>query len=174
MITTQHRRRAVTLLAAVLMVFFDPALTRAAVLSSIGLNLIASVAFAVVFSVLSSQVQQRSMEENIAQHLDGLATGLRTEVASMHKGFMPTSLEATGFLMRRFEIVASRVRFAAGQDDTFLIAHLTAVLGSSTPSTPSSRSDRAHRAPARAAASAAAAARSAAASSRDSPVLSRA
>ncbi|MFI7423124.1 hypothetical protein [Nonomuraea sp. NPDC049684] len=83
---------AVTLLVAVLMVWFDPKLTTAAVLSSIGLNLIASVAFAVVFSVLSSQVQQRSMEENIGQHLDDLATGLRTEVASMHKGFMPTAV----------------------------------------------------------------------------------
>ncbi|MFE0155115.1 hypothetical protein ACFWY5_48810 [Nonomuraea sp. NPDC059007] len=81
----------VTLLAAVLMVIFDPGLTTAAVLSAIGLNLIASVVFAVVFTILSSQVQQRGLEENIAQHLDDMALGLRAEVAAQHKDFMPTA-----------------------------------------------------------------------------------
>jgi hypothetical protein len=78
-----------TLLISIVFVTLGPAVSPAAVLSAIGLNLIASVVFALVFTALSTWVQQNAIEGAVAdQFLDATAK-LRGEIAATNLTYLP-------------------------------------------------------------------------------------
>lgn len=80
------------LLIGVLLTYQDRTVTAGVVMSAIGLNLIASVIFAVIFSMLSNRVRERSLEDAIDQGFQGINERLRQEVARADRMFLPTAV----------------------------------------------------------------------------------
>ncbi|MFJ4623874.1 hypothetical protein [Streptomyces sp. NPDC088812] len=78
-----------TLSAGILLAFQDPSLSRAAVLSSLGLNLVASVVFALIFSFFSTERQERALGENLDDQFSELSRALLVQIAETQRTYMP-------------------------------------------------------------------------------------
>ncbi|MEV0381732.1 hypothetical protein [Nonomuraea sp. NPDC050643] len=117
----------VCLSAGIIMAFLDDELRKGSILSSIGLNLIAAVIFAFIFSWLSGNLQQRILIENLRseQHdasaaiqksISELSAGMLDKLAGYEKRYMPTTTyPASNELIREFneDVSASLQRTAS-------------------------------------------------------------
>jgi hypothetical protein len=81
----------ITLGGGLLLALSDRALTGPALMSAIGVNLIASVAFAVVFSTLSSRLQERGLQEALGERVDQLSRSLFQEIAETNQAYLPVA-----------------------------------------------------------------------------------
>jgi hypothetical protein len=79
----------VCLSAGLLLTLEDHTLTGATVASAIGVNLIASVAFAVVFSTLSNRIQERGLRETVSEQIGELSRTLFQEMAESNQAYLP-------------------------------------------------------------------------------------
>ncbi|WP_158229399.1 hypothetical protein [Micromonospora sp. Rc5] len=77
------------LLLGVVLIGRDTTLTRNEIFSAVGLNLIASVIFAVTFSAVSGQVQNRAIEENVEESFSELSTRLMSHLSQTNALFLP-------------------------------------------------------------------------------------
>ncbi|WP_232320193.1 hypothetical protein [Herbidospora daliensis] len=79
----------ITLAVGFVMVIGDPKISAPAVWSAIGLNLIASAVFALIFATLSSRIQERSAHENVEELFRGLSDKLLRRLADENVTYMP-------------------------------------------------------------------------------------
>lgn len=70
--------------------FLDKRLTGGQIASAIGLNLIASVLFALLFSFISGRVQERLLLERIEATIGGVSQELLGKLAGFEDSYMPT------------------------------------------------------------------------------------
>jgi hypothetical protein len=89
----------VTILAAIVLVVLDKRLTRDEVLGALGLNLMSSAVFGIIFATLSSRVQEQKLEADLEDKFDRLARGIAVHLAESNKKFLPASvyLPSDGF-----------------------------------------------------------------------------
>ncbi|GAA4913090.1 hypothetical protein HD597_012385 [Nonomuraea thailandensis] len=81
-----------TLVVGIVLVTRDETLTAGSVLSAIGLNLIASVVFAAIFTLLSTRVQERSLEQALGEQLQDFSARFNSELARANESFLPTDV----------------------------------------------------------------------------------
>jgi hypothetical protein len=81
----------VALLIGALLVLLDPAPDKGPLLSSIGVNLIASVVFALTFVILSNWVQDRNTAETINEGFAELTDRLIQNISQSNQLFLPRS-----------------------------------------------------------------------------------
>ncbi|MFF0434234.1 hypothetical protein ACFYU9_18645 [Streptomyces sp. NPDC004327] len=74
------------------MAWFDDQLTARAVLSAIGLNLVASVIFAVLFSLLSQRIQERATDQTLKEGLDRFSVSVTAELSKGREEFLPMAV----------------------------------------------------------------------------------
>jgi hypothetical protein len=79
----------VALVIGVLLVVQDHGLTGSEVSSSIGLNLIGSVVFAIMFALLANWVQDRNVQETISEGFGELTDQMMQTMASTNRLFLP-------------------------------------------------------------------------------------
>jgi hypothetical protein len=77
---------SLAIMLAFVLVYQDPALGTKKVLSAVGLNLLASVIFALVFTVLSARVQERNLLDKLEEQFQQLS-------AEMQKGLQKTATQ---------------------------------------------------------------------------------
>lgn len=82
----------VTVAAGVLLVASDNDLALEEVMAAIGLNLVASVIFATIFTVLSTRVQERLLYDALVEQNDRLGGQLVTAFNSHHEKFLPADV----------------------------------------------------------------------------------
>nr|WP_285552525.1 hypothetical protein [Streptomyces hygroscopicus] len=80
-----------TLVVGILLVPLDEKLTSREVLSSIGLNLVAGVIFAVIFTLLSNRAQEQNLEGTLKEGLDQFSARLAAELSRGRREFLPTA-----------------------------------------------------------------------------------
>jgi hypothetical protein len=81
---------AVAVIIGILLTVQDPKLTRATILSTIGLNVVSSVVFAVVFSTLGSGIQSRNLEESIDELFERHSDRLTKLITENNRTFYPS------------------------------------------------------------------------------------
>ncbi|GAA2887975.1 hypothetical protein [Streptomyces mexicanus] len=82
----------VVLIVGVVFVNLDRSLSGRQVLANLGLNLIASVIFAVIFSWLSGRVQEASLQESLEDSFTEFSNKLTATVAQGNADFLPNAL----------------------------------------------------------------------------------
>lgn len=82
--------------AGVLLVSFDDDLRPEEIMSALGLNLIASVIFAVIFSLVSSNIQERLLLERIEGTIAGVSQELLGKLAGYEAHYMPSATYEAG------------------------------------------------------------------------------
>ncbi|MCY1144206.1 hypothetical protein OWR29_39965 [Actinoplanes sp. Pm04-4] len=92
-----------TILVGVGLVLADDKLSTGTILSSIGLNLIASVIFATVFTVLLERVQQRSIDDNIRESMNEATAALVQQVSALGPMFIPAATYSNPNAAHRFQ-----------------------------------------------------------------------
>ncbi|GAA3048183.1 hypothetical protein [Actinokineospora globicatena] len=80
---------AVALLISVILVMQDDDMTAAQISSSVGLNLFASVVFALMFAALANWVQDRHTQDTIAESLEEFAGRVTADLARTNRMFLP-------------------------------------------------------------------------------------
>lgn len=80
---------AVSVVAGTVFIGQDEDLTGSQVLSSIGLNLVASVIFAVFFAFFATEKQEAALRENLEDHFRDLSGGLLDQMSESNKSFLP-------------------------------------------------------------------------------------
>ena len=73
---------AVAGIIALSLIYQDKNLTREELLAAIGLNLLASIVFAVVFVLLSERVRERNLRDSLSDQFAVLSAGLRADLMS--------------------------------------------------------------------------------------------
>lgn len=81
---------AIALLISAILVMQDDKLTAKEIYSSIGLNLLASVVFALMFVALANWIQDRNTQETIRESLEGLADRITQDMARTNRLFLPS------------------------------------------------------------------------------------
>jgi hypothetical protein len=79
----------VALVIGVVLSVQDPQLTAGEVASSIGLNLIGSVVFAIMFALLANWVQERNVQETISEGFSELTDRITQNMARTNRLFLP-------------------------------------------------------------------------------------
>ncbi|MDT9691434.1 hypothetical protein Q5762_24435 [Streptomyces sp. P9(2023)] len=74
------------------MAWFDDGLTARAIMSAVGLNLVASVIFAVIFTLLSQRIQERSLDATLKEGLAEFSTNVTAELAKGRREYLPQAL----------------------------------------------------------------------------------
>ncbi|MEV5362487.1 hypothetical protein AB0L12_06865 [Streptomyces cellulosae] len=80
------------LVVGIVFVNLDNDLTGRQVLANLGLNLIASVVFAVIFTWLSGRVQERSLQESLAESFTSHSDRITAAVAQGNAEFLPDAV----------------------------------------------------------------------------------
>jgi hypothetical protein len=81
----------VVLVIGIVLVAQDHSLTARQVASAVGLNLVASVVFALIFSLLTVQVQERTMQENIEERFTELSANVVATISHNTRTYLPTA-----------------------------------------------------------------------------------
>ncbi|GHF54940.1 hypothetical protein GCM10010218_40350 [Streptomyces mashuensis] len=81
---------ALALAGGVLLTLQDKNMTSAAIMSSIGLNLVASVVFALIFSFFSSEKQEAALKENLNEQFGVLSDALLDRMSDANRIFLPS------------------------------------------------------------------------------------
>ena len=92
-----------TILLGVGLVLADSNLSTGTILSSVGLNLIASVIFATVFTILLGRIQQRAIDDNIRESMNEASAELVRHVSELGPMFIPSATYPNSDAGRRFQ-----------------------------------------------------------------------
>ncbi|TQM85592.1 hypothetical protein FHX81_8086 [Saccharothrix saharensis] len=103
---------AVGLLISVILVMQDNTLTAADIYSSIGLNLFASVVFALMFAALANWIQDRHTQETISESLEGVAERITQNMARTNRLFLPS---------KHYDAVNPTDRFGDGYNEDLTV-----------------------------------------------------
>jgi hypothetical protein len=76
--------------AGIVLVLQDHALTKDAILSSIGLNLVAGVLFAIIFTLLSARIQEHATTQSMEDQLEKLSKQLGSDLAQWNHDYLPS------------------------------------------------------------------------------------
>jgi len=83
---------AVAGIIALSLIYQDKNLTREELLAAIGLNLLASIVFAVVFVLLSERVRERNLRDSLSDQFAVLSAGLRADLMSTATTYLPSKV----------------------------------------------------------------------------------
>ncbi|WP_319365104.1 hypothetical protein [Streptomyces scabiei] len=85
--------------AGLILTLQDHSLTSGTIMSALGLNLVASAVFALLFASISSRIQERAFMESVADKFDDLSTLLTERMSERERIFLPSGsyLPSEGF-----------------------------------------------------------------------------
>jgi hypothetical protein len=81
---------AIALIAGIILTVQDPKLTSAEIASAIGLNLISSVVFAVIFVTLTARIQDRNLETSISELFADYSDRLLDRISEGYRSYYPS------------------------------------------------------------------------------------
>ena len=81
---------AVSIIVGIILIVQDTSLTRPEILSAVGLNVVSSVVFAIIFVTLGSHVQARNLEEDIEELFNVHSDRILGHIAERHQIYYPS------------------------------------------------------------------------------------
>lgn len=80
---------AIAIIAGVLLTAVDRGLTADEIYSAIGLNLISSVVYAIIFTLLNTWVAERVTEDSLRQNFDNMTRQITAEISQTNRLYIP-------------------------------------------------------------------------------------